>query len=184
MPSTWTRPSSSPIKARVQSDSHGRRRDGVQRPRCRPPFHEPVPRWGETSPSPEIVDGRKIRVRRSFAPPTVMKNTLSLRACIEPMNRMEWTVPRQRLGAEHYPQLGNGNLRIPTGFRPKAQGWRIAPTLGRHRHADQPHGGCVKTQCASVATPLGLKPISSRFPRVARASQPLYVLFHAIRLRF
>ena len=31
---------------------------------------------------------------------------------------------------------------------------------------------------AGDATPLGLRPIPSRIPRVARASQPLYLVFH------
>jgi hypothetical protein len=70
-----------------------------------------------------------------------------------------------------YPQLRSENLRIPKGFRLKAQGWRAAPTLGRRRHTAQPQRGCGTTKRA-VATPLGLKPIPARFPRVARSSQP------------
>ena len=36
----------------------------------------------------------------------------------------------------------------------------------------QPQGGCGPTGLSNGTTPLGLKPFSSRFPRVARASQP------------
>ena len=64
------------------------------------------------------------------------------------------------------------NLRIPKGFRLKAQGWRAASTLGRGRHTAQPQRGCGPTKHA-VATPLGLKPIPARFPRVARSSPVL-----------
>src|SRR5687768_662263 len=32
---------------------------------------------------------------------------------------------------------------IPTGFRPKAQDWRTAPTLGGYRPRAQPQRGCV-----------------------------------------
>lgn len=35
-------------------------------------------------------------------------------------------------GSKHYPQVPRPNVRIPQGFRLKAQGWREAgaPTLG------------------------------------------------------
>src|SRR5258706_348255 len=57
-----------------------------------------------------------------------------------------------------YPQLiiRSENLRIPKGFRLKAQGWRAAPTLGRRCHMAQPQRGCGTTQRA-VATPLGVE---------------------------
>ena len=45
----------------------------------------------------------------------------------------------ERLCLSH--NSGVGNLRIPTGFRPRAQGWPTAPTLGRLRHTDQPQRG-------------------------------------------
>ncbi len=62
---------------------------------------------------------------------------------------------------------------IPTGLRPPARGWRIAPTLGRRsKYSPQPQRGCGIPSRANGLNPVGVDDFSGRFPRVARASQP------------
>ena len=63
--------------------------------------------------------------------------------------------------------------RIPTGFRPKAKGCEARAILGEARKNIPTPPGLCSARDAAAATPLGLWPISSRFPKVARAAPPL-----------
>ena len=74
---------------------------------------------------------------------------------------------------------GNREFSWPGKLNPNgipAQSPRVArhelPWVGR-RKMFQPQRGCAEHPPDEAATPLGLTPIPSRFPRVARASQPL-----------
>ena len=59
--------------------------------------------------------------------------------------------------------------RIPKGFRPPAQGWREAPTLGRSSYTSLNPEGVVAWLRSTNSTPLGLGFLLTDFPRVARA---------------
>ena len=63
---------------------------------------------------------------------------------------------------------------IPTGLRPKAQGCRVREaTLGNTPHYfPQPQRGCINRSHAVGCNPFRVVGFSTRFPRVARASQP------------
>jgi hypothetical protein len=67
--------------------------------------------------------------------------------------------------------------RIPTGFRPKAQGCEERATLG-HRSSNLPNRNAVAANpflpaCMSLATtPVGIVSITGRAPRVGVARQP------------
>ncbi len=76
-------------------------------------------------------------------------------------------------GALHYPQLGIQFRPIPKGLRPPAQGCEARATLGGGRNHLPTPTGLRSERHSHDTTPLGLSPVPSRFPRVARASQPL-----------
>jgi len=80
------------------------------------------------------------------------------------------------------PLIAPSASRIPTGFRPKAQGWRAAPTLGARREKQQPQRGC------DLRTGNGPQPrwgclFSDGCPRVARSSQPWASLRNPVGIR-
>jgi hypothetical protein len=62
-----------------------------------------------------------------------------------------------------------GRRRIPTGFRPLAQGWRTAPTLGE---PTQQRNNLEEVAAGAGHNPFRVDRIRNRSPRVARASQP------------
>ena len=71
-----------------------------------------------------------------------------------------------------YPQLGVPFRPIPKGLSPPAQGCKARATLGvAKKKVPTPTGLCPACR-DQVATPLGLRAVPARFPRVARASQP------------
>ena len=72
----------------------------------------------------------------------------------------------------HYPQAGSGNRPIPKGLQPPAQGWRPAPTLGVGAQTSATPTGLCRAAHGKDTTPLGLTPIPTASPRVARAAQP------------
>jgi len=72
---------------------------------------------------------------------------------------------------------------IPKGFRLKAQGCEERATLGNRAKNQQPQRGCghFASRCTTFRhclNPLRGCELADVFPRVARSSQPLYVVFH------
>jgi hypothetical protein len=63
---------------------------------------------------------------------------------------------------------------IPTGLRPKAQGYRVREaTLGNGIHYfPQPQRGCIIRSRTDGFNPFRVVEFVGQFPRVARASQP------------
>jgi hypothetical protein len=62
-----------------------------------------------------------------------------------------------------------GRRRIPTGFRPLAQGWRTAPTLGE---PTQQRNNLEEVAAGAGHNPFRVDRIRNGSPKVARASQP------------
>ncbi len=79
---------------------------------------------------------------------------------------------KARTSPLHYPQLGVEFRPIPKGLCPAAQGCEARATLGVVEKQVSTPTELSRLRRIEDATPLGLRRIPLRFPKVARASQP------------
>ena len=83
----------------------------------------------------------------------------------------------------HYPHAGSVTRSIPKGLQPPAQGWRPAPTLGVGRQTSATPTGLCPAAGGKDTTPLGLTPIPTASPRVARAAQPWALVRNSVGIQ-